>query len=364
MADRFPVRTPLLIATALVLLAARPGLADAAADDALIHAVYAGDMRAMQDALRAGASFNARDENGYTPLHWAAFRGYVVLARYMLDRGATTDVPDYDGYTPLMLAAWNGHDTVVRLLLARGAKRERTSKDGYTPYDYARSQGHLSLLPLLATTRPTIPWVQAPAYVRRATPRPVAWTPAPAFTDGPRRATPTPWSPEAAPTPTPEPSEPLQEPTPAAIPTPRPAAQLLLGAGGPPNEVEVVTGMHLSRLSFPIAGVHYRRTLLDWCSARVGVEYGRTQVASTGALELGYTRLHAALLTNGWLYVGAGATQVTLGTLYAGGYTPGVTSWEGIAGLRLGTGPVAVNGEFRFGYNGPSTALGGLGVRF
>ena len=56
------------VVAALVLAVATPGLADPAADTALIAAVYDGDLRQMQAALRAGASFNARDENGYTPL--------------------------------------------------------------------------------------------------------------------------------------------------------------------------------------------------------------------------------------------------------------------------------------------------------
>lgn len=340
-----------LLAVALTLALAAPGLADPAADETLIKAVYDGDLRRMQDALRAGASFNARDENGYTPLHWAAFRGYGVLAGYMLDRGATADVPDVNGYTPLMLAAFNGHDTLVRLLLARGASRERRSKDGFTAWDYAKAQGHAALLPLLkpreGVSAPTLLW----------TPRPT-----PSVAGAEPVATASPEVPTAewlvAPTPTPSPTPegtPTPAPTPTAAPTTTPA---------PANEFTAVAGMHLSRISFPIAGLHYRRTLHDWFSARLGAEYGRTTVGSTGALDLGFTRLHAALLTNGWLYVGAGATHVTLGTLYAGGFNPTTVSWDAIAGLRAGYGPVAASAEFRFGVGGPSTALGGLGLRF
>ena len=155
----------------------------------------------------------------------------------------------------------------------------------------------------------------------------------------------------------------LPTPTPTASPTasPTPAASL---AASPANAFEAVAGMHLSKISFPIAGIHYRRSLHDWFSARLGAEYGRTQASKTAALELGFTRLHAALLTNGWLYVGGGATHITLGTLYAGGYNPSVLSWEAIAGLRAGVGPLAASAEGRFGIGGPSTVTGGLGLRF
>jgi hypothetical protein len=122
--------------------------------------------------------------------------------------------------------------------------------------------------------------------------------------------------------------------------------------------------MHLSKISFPIAGLHYRLTLHEWVSARIGVEYGRTEGVGTGALQLGFTRLHAALLTTGPIYVGAGATHITLGNLYAGGYNPSVLGWDAIGGLRLPLGPAVLSAEGRFGVGGPSTATGGLGLRF
>lgn len=320
-----PMVVPLV--AGLVLAVAAPGLADPASDAALIQAVYDGDLRRMQVALRQGASFNARDENGYTPLHWAAFRGYGVLAGYMVDRGAQVDVPDRNGYTPLMLAAWNGHETVVRQLLARGASRDRRSADDFTAWDYARSKNHDRLLPWLVPTR------RLPAY-KPSRPR------------------------QPTPQPLPSDDEVWTMPTNQASPKPTPAP------GGPANEFTVVAGMHLSRISFPIVGLHYRRSLHDWFSLRLGAEYGQTTATRTGALDLGFTRLHAALLTNGWFYVGGGATQSTLGTLYAGGYNPAVTAGEAIAGLKLSLGPATLGTEFRFGVGGPSTATGGLGIRF
>ncbi|MEB3223365.1 MAG: ankyrin repeat domain-containing protein [Candidatus Sericytochromatia bacterium] len=323
-----PVASLALAAALVVGLPGQPARADEAADQDLIVAVYSGNLRAMQEALRRGASFNARDENGYTPLHWAAFRGYVVLAGYMLDRGATVDVGDGNGYTPLMLAAWNGQDTVVRLLLSRGASRERLSHDGFTAYDYSVTQGHANLQPMLEPSRTVIAMPMPRAgRVGSSPPEDGMW----------RRNPRPPATPKLA----------------AARPAP-----------GTRHHVELVAGMHLSRVSFPIAGLHYRVQLHDWISLRLGGEYGRTRFDRTGPLDVGFMRLHSALLTNGPVYVGLGGTHVTLGTLWSGGYNPAVVVPEAITGVRLGWGALSGHAELRLGFEGPSTVTGGLGLRF
>lgn len=322
-----PLVRGVLAASVAALVVGGPARADEAADQDLIAAVYSGNLRAMQDALRQGASFNARDENGYTPLHWAAFRGYVVLAGYMLDRGATVDVGDGNGYTPLMLAAWNGHDTVVRLLLARGASRERLSHDGFTAYDYSVTQGHANLQALLEPSRTVLAMPMPRAGTRTGlarAPEAPAWR--------------VPRTPET--------------PKPTASPTAEPR-----------HHVEAVWGYHLSRVSFPIAGLHYRVSLHDWASLRLGAEYGRRRFDRTGPLDVGFLRMQGAVVTNGPLYVGLGATHVTLGTLWSGGYNPSVIAPEVITGLRLGWGPLSGHTELRLGIEGPSTVTGGLGIR-
>ncbi|MEB3197392.1 MAG: ankyrin repeat domain-containing protein [Candidatus Sericytochromatia bacterium] len=310
----------------LLSLTAVPALADEAADQALISAIYAGNMRAMQTALRQGGSFNARDVNGYTPLHWAAFRGYVVLAGYLLDRGAAIDPSDNNGYTPLMLAAWNGHDTVVRLLLARGASRERLSLDGFTALDYSQTQGHHHLRALLEPTR-------SPYGV------PVA------------RASLAPAEAEGAP------FRPRSPRTPGPVKTPFPRVE-------PVHHFEPVAGLHLARVQFPIVGVHYRLRLQEWFSLRLGTEYGRSVFSQTGPLDLAFVRMQAAVVTNGPLYLGVGATHLTLGSLSAGGYNPSIVYPEVITGLRLGWGPLSASTELRLGWDGPSTVTGGIGGRF
>jgi len=67
--------------------------------------------------LAAGASVHAVERDGWTPLHWAAFRGEAEMAELFLDGGAAVNVPDNDGWTPLHLAAQQRHAATVRRLL-------------------------------------------------------------------------------------------------------------------------------------------------------------------------------------------------------------------------------------------------------
>ncbi len=41
------------------------------------HAAQAGDLDALRAALGQGAKANALDNDGWTPLHWAATNGYT-----------------------------------------------------------------------------------------------------------------------------------------------------------------------------------------------------------------------------------------------------------------------------------------------
>ncbi|PGH18939.1 hypothetical protein AJ80_04266 [Polytolypa hystricis UAMH7299] len=57
-----------------------------------------------------------------TPLHWAADRGYVDIARKLLEKGVPTDVQDVGGKTPLQLALLKNHSTTVMLLQSHGIR--------------------------------------------------------------------------------------------------------------------------------------------------------------------------------------------------------------------------------------------------
>ena len=90
-----------------------------------------GDARAIREALDKGASVNARDEHGNTPLMLAAVYGDVASMKLLLDRGAQVNVSNAEGATPLIRAAYD-YDK-ARLLVDRGADVNARSAMGQTP---------------------------------------------------------------------------------------------------------------------------------------------------------------------------------------------------------------------------------------
>ena len=70
----------------------------------LREAIEKGDIEAVQQHLVAGADVNAKDENGWTALHYAAVNGHKEIAELLIDNGAEVNAKDNSGYTPLYFA--------------------------------------------------------------------------------------------------------------------------------------------------------------------------------------------------------------------------------------------------------------------
>ncbi|XP_066263343.1 uncharacterized protein [Branchiostoma lanceolatum] len=80
-----------------------------------------------------------------TPLHKAAERGHVGVAKQLLKAGAQVDSRDKFERTPLHKAASGGHVGVADVLIKAGAQVDSRDKDGDRPLHYVASGGHLGL---------------------------------------------------------------------------------------------------------------------------------------------------------------------------------------------------------------------------
>ncbi|GJW17375.1 probable protein S-acyltransferase 23 [Tanacetum coccineum] len=90
------------------------------------------------------ADFDVPDNDGRTPLHWAAYKGFADTIRLLLFWDANQGKQDKEGCTPLHWAALRGHVEPCVVLLHAGTKEELMVKDtaGFTPAQIAADRGH------------------------------------------------------------------------------------------------------------------------------------------------------------------------------------------------------------------------------
>jgi hypothetical protein len=118
-------------------------------DKEFFEAVRSGDAARVSELLKRGANPNVQDKKGWTPLHWAAGRGYAEIVRLLLEYGADANARDKDARTPLHFASGFGRADVVLLLLEHGADVNAKNKDGRTPLHIAASWGYADVARLL-----------------------------------------------------------------------------------------------------------------------------------------------------------------------------------------------------------------------
>ncbi|XP_028179451.1 uncharacterized protein LOC114366706 [Ostrinia furnacalis] len=80
---------------------------------------------------------SAKDNAGFTPLHVAAAKGHVRIARLLLQYGANVSAAAQGGIRPLHEACENTHVEVIRLLLSYGADPLLGTYAGQTPEELA-----------------------------------------------------------------------------------------------------------------------------------------------------------------------------------------------------------------------------------
>jgi ankyrin repeat protein len=94
--------------------------------------------------LDKGADANATDEEGFTPLHFAASRDSVEVVRLLLDAGAEVNAQSGSGETPMYNAIRNttpGALDIIRLLRERGADPTISNEKGQTALRFVQRYG-------------------------------------------------------------------------------------------------------------------------------------------------------------------------------------------------------------------------------
>jgi hypothetical protein len=92
---------------------------------------------------------NSTDADGNSPLHWAARKGHMEVAKSLLEAGANVNVQNLEAATPLHWAARKNHGELLALLLGANADTELQNKWGATPLAQAEGFGQAVAVSLL-----------------------------------------------------------------------------------------------------------------------------------------------------------------------------------------------------------------------
>ncbi len=100
----------------------------------------------VKRCVRAGRKVGARDKNGATRLHYAAYHGNVEMMKALLSSRSKVDSRRADGLTPLHIAAGWGTPDAVDALLDAKANAKAKSKKGRSPFDLAKKRVNKRLI--------------------------------------------------------------------------------------------------------------------------------------------------------------------------------------------------------------------------
>ncbi len=141
------------LANVKLLLAAAPQSNKTKAFTSSLTFGYADVTQAL---LAAGASAHITESTGINLLHWAAITDRPSVIPLLVKAGVPIDATDQNGFTPLMYAATIdfGDTAVLDALLRAGAGQTIRNRDGRTPLEQARYYGHARLEAALARPRP------------------------------------------------------------------------------------------------------------------------------------------------------------------------------------------------------------------
>ncbi|KQZ40980.1 ankyrin repeat domain-containing protein [Duganella sp. Root1480D1] len=104
----------------------------------LMQASADGNFSALTECIRKRANVHHRGEGGRTCLTMATMAGHLRIVELLLDAGADPDQADNEGMSPVIWAANRGYTTILDCLVAQGANLNTVNTLGKTALFYAQ----------------------------------------------------------------------------------------------------------------------------------------------------------------------------------------------------------------------------------
>ncbi|NP_001258321.1 ankyrin repeat family A protein 2 isoform f [Mus musculus] len=92
---------------------------------------------------------NHTDEEGFTPLMWAAAHGQIAVVEFLLQNGADPQLLGKGRESALSLACSKGYTDIVKMLLDCGVDVNEYDWNGGTPLLYAVHGNHVKCVKML-----------------------------------------------------------------------------------------------------------------------------------------------------------------------------------------------------------------------
>ena len=110
----------------------------------MIHtAIDSGDLELVDMILQHDGCIDICNDEGYSPLHLAAFNGNIDMIRLLLIRGAETNIACVNTYeTPLHFAAMHGNTKLFYFMAVNGADINLQDRNRISPLEQLLKCGH------------------------------------------------------------------------------------------------------------------------------------------------------------------------------------------------------------------------------
>ena len=129
-------------------------------------------------AAKGPAEVARRNAGGFTPLHFAAQKGFWHVTKFLVAQGADLEARNAVGKTALHLACYMNQAQCVEALLQAGADRGARDRHGRSPCDLAALMGHKQALQVLERFGQEVEWARI--TLPKVPERWVQWTQSPA----------------------------------------------------------------------------------------------------------------------------------------------------------------------------------------